>query len=77
MIGAEKRPIPWWGPFDGADAIGRTLLLAGMWVFGIFSRIVISVFESAATAEPWDFQDTPRKAEKPLEEKKKKVKEKE
>ncbi|TET38522.1 MAG: hypothetical protein E3J72_03270 [Planctomycetota bacterium] len=29
MIGEPPRPLPWWGPFDFGDTIGRAFLLAG------------------------------------------------
>ncbi|MHC4661269.1 MAG: hypothetical protein ACYS8W_06230 [Planctomycetota bacterium] len=38
MIGAGKRPIRWWGPFDAGDALGRISLALGVWLIGILAH---------------------------------------
>ncbi|MHC4662801.1 MAG: hypothetical protein ACYS8W_14055 [Planctomycetota bacterium] len=40
-ITAPQRPFPWWGEFDAVNAIGRTILLVGLWALGNATFIML------------------------------------
>ncbi|MHC4660580.1 MAG: hypothetical protein ACYS8W_02705 [Planctomycetota bacterium] len=40
LITAPARPFAWWGPFNMLDAIGRTVILIGLWSMGLMFATV-------------------------------------
>jgi len=42
---AEERPFPWWGPFDAADAFGRTFVLLGLACLAVIFALILNFEE--------------------------------
>ncbi|MHC4662802.1 MAG: HEAT repeat domain-containing protein [Planctomycetota bacterium] len=54
---APKRPFPWWGPFDAADAVGRTMLLLCLCALaGLFAASVVFIMQFRPDGWFWEVE---------------------